>query len=480
VLFNSYAFLFVFFPAVFALFFLAALRSRMLAASVLTLASLVFYGWWSVQAVPLLVASFCANYFLGLKLTPPGGARRKLWLYAAMVANLGLLAFFKYANFFVENANALLDGLDAARIAAPHIVLPIGISFFTFTQIAFLVDCWQGKVRERNFIHYALFVTYFPHLIAGPVLHHSQMMPQFAKPETYRIRFEVIAIGLIVFVAGLTKKLLIADPLGEHADALFQSVADGGAPHFSAAWLGVFAYAFQIYFDFSGYSDMAIGLSLFFGIHLPVNFNSPYKATSVIEFWSRWHISLSAFLKHYLYMPLGGNRHGRFRRHLNLLVTMLLGGLWHGANWTFVFWGAVHGVLLIINHAWRAAFGRREYGAAGKAACWAATFLGVCLAWVLFRSENIATALEIYKGMLGMNGFRGAAPGGGLIATVIVSAAVCLLGRNLNELPYLTLSPPSLFVRRLMSPVSAVLLAYLFAVCVINLSTPSPFLYFQF
>lgn len=360
--------------------------------------------------MPLLMGSICANYLFGKKLTPvkTDGADdrvRKIYIYVAVASNLALLGFFKYANFFVTNANAALDALQQPEISVLNIVLPIGISFFTFTQIAFLVDCWQGKVKERNFMHYLLFVTYFPHLIAGPVLHHSQMMPQFAKRETYSLNHDKIAIGIAIFTIGLAKKLLIADPVGEYADMLFDGVHGGITPMLFMSWCGVLAYTFQIYFDFSGYSDMAIGLSLFFGIHLPVNFNSPYKAASIVDFWRRWHISLSIFLREYLYIPLGGNRKGKFRRYINLLVTMLLGGLWHGANWTFMLWGAAHGVLLIINHAWHRLIGEHHnYSRIGKQLCWLMTFVSVCFTWVLFRADSLATAINIYKGMLGLNG----------------------------------------------------------------------------
>lgn len=361
--------------------------------------------------MPLLLGSICANYLFGKKLTPCQGdddadvRARKIYLYLALASNLALLGFFKYANFFITNANVALGALQQPQIDALNIVLPIGISFFTFTQIAFLVDCWQGKVKERNFMHYLLFVTYFPHLIAGPVLHHGQMMPQFAKRETYSLNYDKIAIGIAIFTIGLAKKLLIADPLSEYANMLFDGVHGGITPMFFMSWCGVLAYTFQIYFDFSGYSDMAIGLSLFFGIHLPVNFNSPYKATSIIDFWRRWHISLSIFLREYLYIPLGGNRKGKFRRYINLLVTMLLGGLWHGASWTFMLWGAAHGILLIINHAWHRLVGEHhKYSRIGKRLCWLITFVSVCFTWVLFRADSLTTVINIYKGMLGLNG----------------------------------------------------------------------------
>jgi alginate O-acetyltransferase complex protein AlgI len=408
VLFNSFEFIFAFLPIVLIGFFLIARRARLAAAAWLVLASLFFYGWWSIGALPLLVGSILVNYFFGAHLAPapdtPDRARR-LRLALAISINLGLLAYFKYANFFVANANVALGALHHSVLDLPNVVLPIGISFFTFTQIAYLVDTYQGKVKERNLVHYFLFVTYFPHLIAGPVLHHSQMMPQFRKDETYRMDASKIAAGIAIFTIGLAKKLLIADPLGEQAEVLFHAVSGGTAPMFFMSWIGVLAYAFQIYFDFSGYSDMAIGISLLFGIFLPINFDSPYKATSIIDFWRRWHISLSTFLRDYLYIPLGGSRHGRYRRYLNLWITMVLGGLWHGASWTFVLWGAAHGSYLMINHAWRHLVGEDHvYGPMARVGCWAATFLAVCFAWVLFRAPDAASAWSVYKGMLAING----------------------------------------------------------------------------
>ena len=369
-LFNSYPFLLGFFPVTFVAFFLIARWSRALAGAWLALASLVFYGYWSIAAVPLLVVSICVNYWFGLRVTPAGSgqepcpSRSRRWSLAASIClNLGVLAYFKYANFFIDNLNLALRGVSAGEIRALNVVLPIGISFFTFTQIAFLVDCYEGKVRERNFVHYALFVSYFPHLISGPVLHHSQMMPQFRLPATYRMQAENILTGLFGVVVGLAKKVLLADEFSQYASPIFDAAHDGQHIGFIVAWTGALAYTLQIYFDFSGYTDMAIGLSRMLGIDLPLNFDAPYKSTSIIEFWRRWHMSLSQFLRDYLYFRLGGNRHGAARRYANLMATMLLGGLWHGASWTFVVWGGLHGTYLLINHAWRghriAAGGRR-------------------------------------------------------------------------------------------------------------------------
>jgi alginate O-acetyltransferase complex protein AlgI len=511
-LFNSYEFLFVFFPLTVVGFFLIARRSHTSAAAWLALASLCFYAWWSVRAVPLLLASVAFNFLVGRRLVPAQGAEvsattqwRKRILWLAIAANLSLLGFFKYANFFIDNANTVTRMVSGWEIDALHIVLPIGISFYTFTQIAFLVDCWQGKVRETRFWHYLLFVTYFPHLIAGPVLHHGQMMPQFARGTTYRLNLDHVTAGAAVFIVGLAKKLLIADPLGEHADLLFDSVQDGSTPMLLLSWSGTLAYTFQIYFDFSGYSDMAIGLSLFFGIQLPLNFNAPYRATSIIDFWRRWHISLSTFLRDYLYIPLGGSRLGRARRYFNLLITMVLGGLWHGANWTFVLWGTAHGVFLAINHLWREHVGHRfQPGRPMQAASWFLTFLCVVLAWVLFRADSVDSAVRIYNGMLGLNGVSvpadlvhvftritggmtvvplGLLQGLGTSSLTVQSMASLLLIAMLISLGFRPFAPQALqpatgqFAMRhnLGAP-----LALLFVVCVLSLGRKSSFLYFQF
>lgn len=405
-LFNSYEFLFLFFPLVLAGHYLLGPQRALAAARFLGAASLCFYGWWSLSALPLLLASIGFNYLAGLWVTPLAGRseRVRLWrLRGALAVNLGLLGVFKYADFFIGNVNAA-TGTDWPL---PHLLLPIGISFYTFTQIAFLVDAWAGKVRERSFSHYLLFVTYFPHLIAGPVLHHAQMMPQFADPASYRLDHARLVLGLATFTVGLAKKLLLADPMGQYADVVFGAAGRGVDLTTLTAWLGAIAYAFQIYFDFSGYSDMAIGLSLCLGIRLPINFDSPYQATSIIEFWRRWHISLSTFLRDYLYVPLGGSRRGQARRYLNLLLTMLLGGLWHGAAWTFVVWGALHGIFLTINHLWRRDSSAGPSSRLHRAAGGLLTFVAVTVAWVVFRAESLEIAGTMYRGMAGFNGWSG-------------------------------------------------------------------------
>lgn len=406
-LFNSPAFILFYLPAVFFGFFLIAKASHRLAALWLVAASVFFYGYWNPKFVSLLLASATFNYAMGYAI---GHARSnvrqpRLFLIAAITANLVLLGIFKYTNFFIASVNSVAN----TNIPLAHIILPLGISFFTFTQIAFLVDVYRGVAREYNFIHYLLFVTYFPHLIAGPVLHHKQMMPQFGATSTYRIATDNVAIGLSFFLIGLAKKVVLADSLALYATPVFEAANHGTVLTLLEAWGGALAYTFQLYFDFSGYSDMAIGLSKMFGVDLPINFNSPYKSQNITEFWRRWHMTLSQFLRDYLYIPLGGNRLGRTRRYINLMITMLLGGLWHGASWTFVGWGGLHGLYLVINHGWHGL--KRHLGilqseptTVEKTLGMGLTFLAVVVAWVFFRAPSTHAALIILEGMSGANG----------------------------------------------------------------------------
>ncbi len=408
-LFNSYGFIFIYLPITLLVFFVLGRHSDRTAALWLTLASFVFYAWWNPIYVLLLAGSIVFNYFIGAALSTSYNnqeSQRTSWfLFVGIAANLTLLAYYKYTNFFVSSVNdAFGTGYQIEKI-----VLPIGISFFTFTQIAFLVDASRGYAREYNFVHYCLFVTYFPHLIAGPVLHHKEMMPQFAQPETYRFSYDNFANGSSLFFFGLFKKLVLADNISTYASPVFDAAAHGIHVTFLEAWGGAFSYTLQLYFDFSGYSDMAIGMSRMIGVELPNNFNSPYRATNIIEFWRRWHMSLSRFLRDYLYIPLGGNRKGKFRRHINLLITMLLGGLWHGANWTFLVWGGLHGIYLVVNHSWqsvREQLGFEESGLTLGYRLFSGliTFLAVVVAWVFFRADSIKTALVIIEGMSGRNG----------------------------------------------------------------------------
>ena len=518
-LFNSYGFIFLYLPAVLLGFFWLARISHAFAAGWLALASVFFYGYWNPAYVGLLLGSIVCNHAFGLWIAKAGvrqdARSKKRLLIIAIGANLALLAYYKYANFFVGSANSVAG----TSWSLGEIILPLGISFFTFTQIAFLVDTYQGKVKEYNFIHYLLFVTYFPHLIAGPVLHHREMMPQFALASTYRFNYENLSVGLTIFFIGLFKKVIVADGLAVYVGPVFAAPAAGVQLSFIDAWGGALCYTLQLYFDFSGYSDMAIGLSRMFGVVLPLNFHSPYKSVNIIEFWRRWHMTLSRFLRDYLYIPLGGNRKGRMRRYLNLMATMLLGGLWHGAGWTFVLWGGLHGLYLVINHGWhslRKRFGQNPKAPLSKPAHALAvltTFIAVVAAWVLFRAESLDSALAMLRAMAGMNGFvlpdawlpkwgafgqwlsaQGIAFGatsdlimGGAINWIWISLLIVWFAPNTQQImasykPALDVPEGGTAKRLLWRPsaFAALLIWALGFVAIINLSKQSAFLYFQF
>jgi alginate O-acetyltransferase complex protein AlgI len=395
-LFSSYSFLFQFLPAVVLAFAAARRHSPRAGILVLTGASLFFYGAWRPIYLLLLIASVAANFSLGLLMEDP--RRRRAVGLIGVALNLALLCYFKYTNFIFDSMNML----TGAPLPFVNIVLPLGISFFTFQQIAYLVDVMRGAPVERDIVSYTLFVSFFPHLIAGPLVHHAEMIPQFKRGRTSRSAV-LAARGLAIFAAGLFKKVVIADNLAQFVSPVFAHLDAGGGVTTQWAWLATLAYTFQIYFDFSGYSDMAVGLALLFGIRLPVNFRSPYQAMSIIEFWRRWHITLSRFLRDYLYIPLGGNRLGEQRRYLNLMITMLLGGLWHGAGWNFLIWGGLHGLYLCANHLWQAWRGAGAKFRSGPAtiACWAITFFVVVIAWVFFRARTAAGAWQMLGALFG-------------------------------------------------------------------------------
>jgi D-alanyl-lipoteichoic acid acyltransferase DltB (MBOAT superfamily) len=408
-LFNSYVFVLAFLPAALLGYYaLGAVASRRSALLWLTLASLFFYGWWRPDHLPLLLGSLAFNFAVGTRLGRLRRSRPALMrpaLALGVGANLALLAYYKYSAFVAGNV-AALTGIDFAMGA---VALPLAISFYTFQQIAFLVDASRGETEEYDFADYCLFVTFFPQLIAGPIVHHKDVMPQFARPGAGRFDHAAFAEGITFFAFGLFKKVVLADGVAPLADTAFLAAGEGQAIAAAAAWSGVLAYTLQLYFDFSGYSDMAVGLARMFGIRIAYNFDSPYKAASVIDFWRRWHMTLSRFLRDYLYIPLGGGRCGAARRHANLLATMVLGGLWHGAGWTFVLWGALHGLYLVVNHGWRALSARLFPGVRGGAlGLWAgrlATLLAVMVAWVFFRSPDLGTAFAMLDAMAGGNGW---------------------------------------------------------------------------
>jgi len=406
VLFNSQEFAFFFLPITLVIFLLIRSRDlKELSFIWLALASLFFYGWWEPKYLVLILASIAVNFAIGKNISFLKTRIRKKFVFSlGIIFNLALLGFYKYANFTVNNINAVAG----TNFHLDTIILPLAISFFTFQQIAYLVDAYNGETKEYNFTHYCLFVTFFPQLIAGPIVHHKEMMPQFMYNQGGLPKIDYLTVGVFIFVIGLFKKIVIADSFAPIADNVF-NLADAGENISTVdAWVGALSYTFQLYFDFSGYSDMAIGAGRMFGIHLPQNFNSPYQSTSIIEFWRRWHMTLSSFLRDYLYIPLGGNRHGELRRYVNLFITMLLGGLWHGAGWNFLLWGLMHGVYLVINNIWsnRMAGFRYRYvivsapiSAAWTFGSWLITFVAVVFAWVLFRATSFQGAYTIMSSM---------------------------------------------------------------------------------
>ena len=484
-LFNSLPFLFSFLPLVILMFYACCfLNSHTLARLALLFASLFFYAYWDARFLPLLIISICFNFLIGkLICFYEETILASLCLFTGLIGNISFLAYCKYLNFFVSSLNSI----SSTNLILEEIILPLGISFFTFTQIAYLVDIYQQKTIPSEFISYGLFVTIFPHLIAGPILHHKEMLYQFDSPETFRWQTINFAEGWFLFVIGLAKKVLIADNLALIVKPIFDDQID--SVPFIQAWVGAISYSLQLYFDFSGYSDMAIGLGLLFNIRLPLNFNSPYQANSIIDFWRRWHITLSNFLRDYLYIPLGGNKFGEFSKLRNLLLTMVLGGLWHGAGWTYILWGCCHGIFLVINHLWRK-LNISLFTWLDKTL----TLLAVVGAWVIFRATSIEIAANILSGMVGLNGF--------ILPTSYLSRMPYLktLGIDFIDLDYshfhlwhllvlvglviATLKlPNSLFWKNIFTrkPVLlGVTCGFLFLLILSQMSKSSEFLYYQF
>jgi alginate O-acetyltransferase complex protein AlgI len=393
-LFNSYEFIFAFLPITFFIYFYLN-HKRLTEASkgFLVVSSLFFYSWWNPIYLPLILVSMVFNYVIGRSLTKDEEHKKvskKKLLTIGIVGNIGLLGYFKYSDFFIENFN-LAFGSDIPLL---HLALPLAISFFTFQQIAYLVDSYRQETKEYDFLNYAVFVTFFPQLIAGPIVHHKEMMPQFASARSKVKNYRNIALGLFIFSIGLFKKVVIADTFATWATAGFTATT----LNLFEAWATSLSYTFQLYFDFSGYTDMAIGVALLFNIRLPINFNSPYKATDIQDFWRRWHITLSRFLRDYIYIPLGGNRKGNFRTYNNLMATFIIGGIWHGAGWTFVFWGFLHGLALVIHRAW-SSLGFKLW----TWLAWLITFNFVNIAWVFFRAKEWNDAIKVLSGMIAID-----------------------------------------------------------------------------
>lgn len=469
-LFNSYEFLIVYLPITLIGYYQLAKRINNSAAkSFLIVASLYFYSYWNIDNLPILLTSILANYLFGYFLSIN---RSKLILTAGIAFNLLFLGYFKYTDFVLQNLNILVG----TSFELQSIVLPLGVSFFTFTQTAYLVDVYRGETKEYTKSDYLLFVTIFPHLIAGPILYHKDMIPQFSVADNYKINYKNITYGIVWFTIGLFKKVVIADKLAVWANQVFNNTTN---LTMLDAWGGSLAYSLQLYFDFSGYSEMAIGLGLLFNYNLPLNFNLPYRATSIIDFWRRWHMTLSAFLKNYLYIPLGGNRCNSHMR--NILITMFLGGIWHGAGWTFIFWGVLHGIFISINHLWR----KTRIGLP-KFLCWLLTFNAVNLAWIFFRANSFESAMNIVKAMFDVgkivipyssklgeyfdvfkNGIKLMLSIGDLGA-IVLCLVVAMITVNKS------------YIERINPYVSAVILASIFIYTFLKIGQISEFLYFQF
>ncbi|NNF62182.1 MAG: MBOAT family protein [Gammaproteobacteria bacterium] len=480
-IFPSYIFLFCFLPLV-LLVWLSRLsfRFRLL---FLTLASYVFYAWWDYRFVTLLAASTVVDFFCGAAIhRATAVSRKRLFLACSLVVNLSFLGFFKYYDFFVQSFAASFAAFGVS-IDAPllHIILPLGISFYTFQSISYSLDIYRGDAEPApDFLHFAAYVSLFPQLIAGPIVRYGMMAEQIRRLQVHGRNAIEFSNGAILFIIGMSKKLLIADQVAPLADRLFDGT---GVVQFGAAWLGTLAYSVQLYFDFSGYSDMAVGLGLMIGFRFPLNFLSPYKSKSISEFWNRWHITLSHFLRDYLFIPLGGSRGGLKKTARNLFITMFLGGLWHGAAWTFVVWGLFHGLLLAINTTWRTISNLRLPTTVAVLI----TFLCVHVGWVLFRAPSFARAREIYAGMLGLNGSEplfaytiqsatfGSLPnivdiGGGVevFPFLLAGLGIAFFARNSHELA------------RNIGVKTGFLYGMLLLMCIASLGRETPFIYFQF
>lgn len=472
--FSSYEFIFAFLPIVFIGYF-CAYKSRLLQNIILVAGSLFFYAYFNISYLPIMLSSIVVNYLIGYFIDKLSHKKSiaKLLCVTGVLFNIGLLGYFKYYDFFVENINSVFN----TDFTLKHILLPLGISFFTFQQLSFVISVYKKEEKVEDFLTYSLFVSFFPQLVAGPIVSYSEMMPQFLDKENRRFKIDNFSKGLYIFVLGLFKKIAIADTINIFVNNGFMS----DELSFSAGWITSLSYTLQIYFDFSGYSDMAIGIGKMFNIDIPLNFNSPYKSQSIGEFWKRWHITLGRALRTFIYIPLGGNRKGKARMYLNYLSTFLLSGLWHGANWTFVLWGGLNGLCIVFEKIFDKII--------VKIPKWvriASTFLITNALWVLFRAESFDQALMIYKSMvnfsnlgladvadLAVDGIMGLPTPialGYVFALVFGLLMVVFLSKNVIQKAE-TFKPT---IR------NAVIVAALFTISILFVSRESVFIYFNF
>lgn len=485
-LFNSYIFILYFLPACLVGYFvLNRFRQYKIGKIWMIAMSLLFYGYFNVRYLPIICFSILINYFIsyGLNRMETSGKKKALLVFG-VVLNIAVIFYFKYFDFFLENINALLH----MHFELKNIVLPLGISFFTFQQVSFLVDSYRGETGAYNFIDYALFVVFFPQLVAGPIVLHKEMIPQFSDESKKHFNADNFARGLYMFAVGLFKKVLLADTLAKAVTWGYDVVWDLTSMEVLLVSL---AYTFQLYLDFSGYCDMAVGIGAMFNIDIPVNFNSPYKSLSIMEFWDRWHITLNRFLREYVYIPLGGNRKGKVRTYVNVMIVFLVSGLWHGANWTFIIWGFMHGVANCLNRLFK-----KGWEKIWKGIRWALTFIFVNCAWIMFRAdtaqkgwrfirllftmESLTVREELWESIypLELNFMQHKLPYFWMLSVWIphfefffvlaVSAIIIFLMPNCHEKPF----KPTVF--------NAILTVVLLTWSIISLSGVSTFLYFNF
>lgn len=487
-LYNSFTFMIFFLLVLLAYHLLALPREGKAPAVLLLAASLYFYAQYSIAFFGLLLLSIAASWLV-CKRIAAGSARKKQWLWLGLALNLLSLGYFKYYLFIAGNLNALGLSLPIFKIA-----LPLGISFYTFQQIAYILDTYKSGESREGFFDYLLFITYFPRLISGPIVRREEIMPHFSGPE--KNTAACLKAGLTLFVIGMVKKLLIADGFAVYADAVFHAAGKGELLTTFEAWAGSLAYTIQIYFDFSGYSDMAIGVSAMLGIPLPVNFASPYKALNVVDFWRRWHITLSRWLRDYIYIPLGGNRCAPWRRYANAFITMVIGGIWHGANWTFILWGAMHGFFQMVYQLWSSNPRNRERIPDSVAII--VTFLIINLTWIPFRADTLDTAMRILGAcFMPVAGFgQSLSDPFAVVACLILGWLVVRFAPNSNEIlaGVIKLTPakgypatipdaPSggfAFMRWRGNAAWAAATGVLFAVCIMRFFSNATYIYFQF
>jgi alginate O-acetyltransferase complex protein AlgI len=495
-LFNSYSFIFIFLPTtLFFFYWFSSLERSEYAITWLIVASFIFYGWWNYHYVYLLLASILANYLIGKLLIKKNDATQKFKLLILILGvgfNLGLLGYFKFSNFLIETVNIITN----KSFQPINILLPLAISFFTFQQVSFLVEVSQGKIKKNDFIHYLLYVSFFPQLIAGPIIRYQEIVPQFKTSNQWRLISENLSTGLTIFIIGLFKKIIIADGIEAYSTTVFDASTDPTLLlSFYEAWSGSISYYFQIYFDFSGYTDMAIGLARMFGFRLPQNFNSPYKSPNIIQFWRNWHITLTKFLRDFLYIPMGGNLKGPGTQFFCIMTTMLLGGLWHGASWNFIIWGGLHGLCLSINHLWY------SYKASKKIFLQntiytlilsrVLTFIILVFLWVPFRAEDMSSTFAIWKSMVGMYDHSqyletNIRLGKGRL--IILLLIVWFLPNTQQIMSRLSSSQINQIAKPFINKffywkpnnLWAVIIASLATICILKLIEPNEFLYFQF